>query len=411
MEIFVNKKLNFLLSVLLSCPLYSAQHSDQRPRQFNVDSALAGFADYVNSKGENVLHILAAPIFSHATIIGGGAFTGIGDEAAAERVDLFVEKGVSFDHKSHNGQTPLHYAVQAGKEDLVKKFLQYETCKTIIDAKDNEGNTALHLAAYNRDVAITSMLLAHDADAAITNTDGYTALGILTNLRSLKNPETLKDPRKSIANKYLIKLLCPYMGVDLLSEEINYLETVYGIEVTSGVKLLLSPYLRTNYIKFDYNKHNATIEKAFFAEMKKRRTDDKASNKESEKTLQAADKKYKSKHIIPNEKNFKSMASAAFKQGLTSEDLLLARDREPKRAAYLQVMEEGLDLGIGIVRMLLLVRNENKKKENKKQLIQTWTVTKTANSSKVLWQKEAGKSSSTKAKDNNRKRSLRKSYQ
>jgi len=47
-----------------------------------------------------------------------------------------------------------------------------------IDARDEYGYTALHLAADRGNVATVELLLKHDADRSLKDTDGYTAMDL-----------------------------------------------------------------------------------------------------------------------------------------------------------------------------------------------------------------------------------------
>ncbi|KAI6702801.1 hypothetical protein NL676_011937 [Syzygium grande] len=77
------------------------------------------------------------------------------------------------------GQTALHAAVIGGRVNVVKYILEMPNQEDIINEQDNDGNTALHLAALNKDYAIISML-ARDkrVDRLAKNKDHLTALDI-----------------------------------------------------------------------------------------------------------------------------------------------------------------------------------------------------------------------------------------
>ncbi|KAI5332762.1 hypothetical protein L3X38_022891 [Prunus dulcis] len=68
---------------------------------------------------------------------------------------------------NHKGQTALHIAVLAGQETLVKYILKEPNLGGIIHEKDQDGNTALHLAAINQDYKIMKLLA---ADGRLDNT-------------------------------------------------------------------------------------------------------------------------------------------------------------------------------------------------------------------------------------------------
>ncbi|PQP98807.1 hypothetical protein Pyn_35571 [Prunus yedoensis var. nudiflora] len=68
---------------------------------------------------------------------------------------------------NHKGQTALHIAVLAGQETVVKYILKEPNLAGIIHEKDQDGNTALHLAAINQDYKIMKLLV---ADGRLDNT-------------------------------------------------------------------------------------------------------------------------------------------------------------------------------------------------------------------------------------------------
>lgn len=68
---------------------------------------------------------------------------------------------------NHKGQTALHIAVLAGQETVVKYILKEPNLAGIIHEKDQDGNTALHLAAINQDYKIMKLLA---ADGRLDNT-------------------------------------------------------------------------------------------------------------------------------------------------------------------------------------------------------------------------------------------------
>ncbi len=76
------------------------------------------------------------------------------------------------------GMTALHWAVAQNYEELVQDLLT--VYKPHLTLRDNEGNTALHLAARNGNNSILQVLLAHGADINVQNRQGNTALHLVT---------------------------------------------------------------------------------------------------------------------------------------------------------------------------------------------------------------------------------------
>lgn len=79
--------------------------------------------------------------------------------------------------KDIDGRTPLHYAALKGcGPNIVKQLLPINASK-IVDLKDSQGNTALHLACKNKmylekQGEVISMLIANKANPKIPNLKG-----------------------------------------------------------------------------------------------------------------------------------------------------------------------------------------------------------------------------------------------
>ncbi|KAG8481113.1 hypothetical protein CXB51_025880 [Gossypium anomalum] len=90
--------------------------------------------------------------------------------------------------RGKNGETPLHYISRVGNYDgLLDKFLETcpdclrdekDYCREVVNRKDKDGNTALHIAARNNQPEMLKLLLNCKADKYDTNQHGLTALEI-----------------------------------------------------------------------------------------------------------------------------------------------------------------------------------------------------------------------------------------
>ncbi|XP_014231108.1 serine/threonine-protein phosphatase 6 regulatory ankyrin repeat subunit A-like [Trichogramma pretiosum] len=94
-------------------------------------------------------------------------------------VELLLEKGADVGLANEQGQTPLHIICQkyGGDHDLVKslfKINDYRKQREWVNAKDNKGNTALHLILeYGREIKKTvELLLLRGADVGLANAKG-----------------------------------------------------------------------------------------------------------------------------------------------------------------------------------------------------------------------------------------------
>uniref|UniRef100_A0A0D9XCK0 PGG domain-containing protein n=1 Tax=Leersia perrieri TaxID=77586 RepID=A0A0D9XCK0_9ORYZ len=84
------------------------------------------------------------------------------------------------------GRTLLHIAVENGKCNVVKFICREPTpiYKDILNMKDNDGNTALHLAVRKRDKSIFGHLLGNrDVELNHVNMDGYTPLDLASKIK------------------------------------------------------------------------------------------------------------------------------------------------------------------------------------------------------------------------------------
>ena len=77
--------------------------------------------------------------------------------------------------KGSGGQTPLHWAVNARRTDVVERLLSKGAD---VNAKDTNGWTPLHVAALSGDREFVELLIAKGADLAARDDLGRTALGL-----------------------------------------------------------------------------------------------------------------------------------------------------------------------------------------------------------------------------------------
>ena len=77
-----------------------------------------------------------------------------------------------------NGQTSLHYAVDAQNTEIIKLLLQYGASPDIQEHEEVGKNTPLHMAVSRNMLDIVDIFLQCGADATIPNVHGFTSLHI-----------------------------------------------------------------------------------------------------------------------------------------------------------------------------------------------------------------------------------------
>ena len=85
-------------------------------------------------------------------------------------VKYLLDKGAKVNVKSHNGNTPLHYASRARME-IVSELLER---KAELNAQNKTGETPLIVASYYGKAESVRILLEHGADLSIESWDGQT---------------------------------------------------------------------------------------------------------------------------------------------------------------------------------------------------------------------------------------------
>lgn len=94
-----------------------------------------------------------------------------GKELVAEGV--MRSQKLNMDARNSNGETALHRAVEKGMKELARALV---AAGSNLRARSSNGETVLHLAALHADPALTAMLLGAGADAKARNDDGESVL-------------------------------------------------------------------------------------------------------------------------------------------------------------------------------------------------------------------------------------------
>lgn len=112
-------------------------------------------------------------------------------------VTLLIDKGADLEARDDEGFTPLLFAIERDRPEEPRRSVQNEVVRLLLArkanaaVKDEDGNTAVHIAARQRNPDVTKILLAAGLPADARNKDGATPLflaaerGVLDNVRVL----------------------------------------------------------------------------------------------------------------------------------------------------------------------------------------------------------------------------------
>jgi len=121
--------------------------------------------------------------------------------AAAEGNDKLIQRllqaGVPASQADSVGRTPFQMAVDNGCLECARQLLPHSA----IDHQSTSGNTALMIAATNKNAAMTSWLLQNKAQVDLRNQRGDTALMIAVSSNSLDVVRLLLDANASVTRK------------------------------------------------------------------------------------------------------------------------------------------------------------------------------------------------------------------
>ncbi len=191
-----------------------------------MESLLEDGADVtlLDHKGQTALHIAAAKcspwtseIFKRfVVIVEEKKFLNVQDQdgrtalhvaVAAKRADFIeslLEHGADVTLLDHQGRTALHIAAASSlfpeRIEVLEHIVVAAKAKGILDVRDQDGQTALHVAVAVGNVAAVEALLQHGADVTLTDNKGQTALHIAAakfGLRGLEMLRCLAGPTKA----------------------------------------------------------------------------------------------------------------------------------------------------------------------------------------------------------------------
>jgi len=130
--------------------------------------------------------------------------------------------------EDHVLQLKRHIAIQNSRDNI--KGVVHEALHRNINAQDDEGNTALHIAAGERDLQLTQKLLSRNIDATQTNSEGQSALHIAAGTSA-------RTARAQNDQAQLVALLAPHSQLDAQDQDGNaplHLAAAKGLDRTVG---------------------------------------------------------------------------------------------------------------------------------------------------------------------------------
>lgn len=137
----------------------------------SLRSQEASQADKVAMMAADRWHKILEILIKNGADYDAFAATALGDTNHASRL-LSADKGVA-QTRDCNGQTPLHWALQADQPEMVIFWINVGTP---LAATNAAGQTALHLAAANGKTDFVKALLSAHAPTDVRDTNGWTPL-------------------------------------------------------------------------------------------------------------------------------------------------------------------------------------------------------------------------------------------
>ena len=111
-------------------------------------------------------------------------------EAAGALIEALLLRGASVDARDDEGRTALHLSCEQGRVMMAALLIQHGAS---VDALDNAGRTPLHSAAACGCARLTELLLRHGADESRAGADGQTASQLAASASDHGASATLAD--------------------------------------------------------------------------------------------------------------------------------------------------------------------------------------------------------------------------
>lgn len=131
---------------------------------------------YASVKGQTAIIELLLSHAAQVNTVASNGWTAVmlaTVKGHADSVILLIENGANANLPDIYGASPLMKAIEGGRVQVIEVLL--ESDRVNLDAKDDRGITALHLAAARGNAGVVHALLARGVDAAIEDGEGRTA--------------------------------------------------------------------------------------------------------------------------------------------------------------------------------------------------------------------------------------------
>lgn len=141
------------------------------------------------------------------------------DDNNVELVKFLLERNGCMLSWNNRGETPLHMAIKNRFIEPLKAMLTYRNPSEIIDVRDSQGKTLLHLAVMTEWMDGVSLLLEHGADVKTSSNQKENVLHLAAEKGNFKMLEELLSviDSKKVLSKFFIFTHCFFKLVGIFS--------------------------------------------------------------------------------------------------------------------------------------------------------------------------------------------------
>jgi len=112
------------------------------------------------------------------------------DVVDMSKVQDLIKRGADVDAKDNDGDTPLHLATERNFIEIAKLLIERGAD---VNAKNSWGETPLHMASYHNRIEIAKLLLDAGADVEAKNMFGMTPLYFTDTIKKIKLAQLLLE--------------------------------------------------------------------------------------------------------------------------------------------------------------------------------------------------------------------------